>query len=72
MHAYNIHSHNIMYMCIAHMHTQTLFYAHRMREALDMLGGKGITMKESTDGSGRGAAMVAAVAVRLKHDEAAA
>ena len=37
-----------------------------MREAMDELApGNKIVIKESEDGSGRGAAMVAAVAVRL-------
>ncbi len=39
----------------------------RMREAMDELApGNGIVMKLSEDGSGRGAAVVAAVATRLK------
>lgn len=42
-------------------------FKSRMKAAIDeMEPGNGITMKESTDGSGRGAAMVAAVATRLK------
>lgn len=42
-------------------------FKFRMQAGMDeMEPGNGITMKESTDGSGRGAAMVAAVATRLK------
>ena len=42
-------------------------FKFRMQAGIDeMEPGNGITMKESTDGSGRGAAMVAAVATRLK------
>ena len=42
-------------------------FAKRMAAGLDLLlpAGHGVAMKEATDGSGRGAALVAAVAVRL-------
>ena len=41
-------------------------FAHRMQEAMDELApGNKIKIEKSKDGSGRGAAMVAAVAVRL-------
>ena len=43
---------------------------YRMREAMDELApGNGIVMKLSTDGSGRGAAVVAAVACRLQNTQ---
>jgi hexokinase len=43
-------------------------FSQRMRDAMNELApGNGIVMKLSTDGSGRGAAVVAAVACRLKN-----
>ena len=47
-----------------HMHLFYFFY--RMKAAIDELApGNGIEMKEAEDGSGRGAAIIAAVACRL-------
>ena len=51
-------------VCIIELFMTLMYY--RMRAALDELApGNGIKMKLSEDGSGRGAAIVAAVACRL-------